>query len=106
VSGENDSFVRRPVGSLPPSKPLTGGQVGDADARALADALEAALPHIHDPCGLIFYPGCGMLLDDRPGGGLDLSGPSVLPWFSKGGLVPDVIAFARAGGFSVDDLGR
>ena len=104
-----------PAGTLPPEGAGSwdgnyftndGQRVADEDARALADALEAALPHIPDLCGLVYYPGCGMLVDDRPAGGLDLSGPSVLPWFSKGGLVPDMIAFARAGGFAADDPGR
>jgi hypothetical protein len=62
--------------------------------------------HIPDLCGLVYYPSCGMLVDDRPAGGLDLSGPSVLPWFTRTGLVPDVIAFSRAGGFAADDPGR
>ena len=104
-------FGWRPSGLASSDEPegeceLVPGQVGDADARALADALEAALPRIPDLCGLVYYPGCAMLVDDRPAGGLDLPGPGVLPWFSKGGLVPDMIAFARAGGFAADDPGR
>jgi len=92
--------------TLTPSASWSRGQVGDADARALADALGAALPHIPDLCGLVYYPGFGMLVDDRPAGGLDLSGPGVLPWFTRTDLVPDMIAFARAGGFSADDPDR
>ena len=104
-------FRWRPSGLVLSDEPegeceLVPGRVGDADARALADALEDALPHIPDLGGPVYYPGCGMLVDDRPAGGLDLSGPGVLPWFSRTGLVPDVIAFARAGGFAVDDPGR
>jgi hypothetical protein len=104
-------FGWRPLGLALPDDcevdcELVPGLVGGADARSLADALEAALPRIPDLCGLVYYPGCAMLVDDRPAGGLDLSRPGVLPWFSKGGLVPDVIAFARAGGFAVDDPGR
>ena len=104
-------FGWRPSGLALPDDPdaeceLVPGQVGDADARALADALGAALPHIPDLCGLVYYPGFGMLVDDRPAGGLDLSGPGVLPWFTRTDLVPDMIAFARAGGFSADDPDR
>jgi len=82
------------------------GRVTDADAKAMADALERSLADIPDHDALAAHPRRGLSWDERYAGGPFLSNPpSLLEWFSGPNkqMVRDLIRFARRGGFRVED---
>ena len=81
-------------------------RVTDEGTRALAQALEAALPAIPDHDALAAHPERRLVWDARSAGGPFLSKPPQLTERLSGAnkrLVRDLVALARAGGFAMHD---
>jgi hypothetical protein len=80
-------------------------RVTDADAHALADALERALPDIPGHDALSNHPRRGLVGEGGPAGRFLSKPPSLFEWFSGPNKqwVRGLIRFARRGGFRVED---